>query len=247
MTRLWPLGLAIIGLLLTLSPGAVHSSLSGQTHTVYLPLIVGHGAGGATPTATRTATPTSSPTASATATSTPTQTATPTITATPTRTPTATATPTASPSPTRTPTRTATATATPTASPTPSPTAGPPVTPVPGPWSGTTGRGHAMSFEVFGGGGQWRTFALTTDWTSTACGVTTTGTVSVSIAGPGAIAGGQFGTYGLFSFSGRFDTSTTSAGTYGFANYPISYPIPVPPYICNFHLFQTGTWNAVRP
>ena len=104
-----------------------------------------------------------------------------------------------------------------------------------------------MAFDVINGGTQWRTFELTTDWTATACGVTTSGTLSVSIAGPGAITDGQFTLYGLFSFSGRFDSPISATGTYSFSNYPVSYTIPVPPYICNIHLYQMGTWTANLP
>ena len=78
-------------------------------------------------------------------------------------------------------------------------------------------------------------------------GVTTTGTVSVSITGPGTVSNGQFSTYGLFSFSGRFDTPASASGTYSFSNYPLSHPILFPPYICNIHLGQNGLWTAYLP
>ena len=118
------------------------------------------------------------------------------------------------------------------------------MTPNTGHWTGVTSRSQPMAFDVISSGGQWRSFELTTSWTVTACGVTTSGTTSVNIAGVGAIVDGQFGTYGLFSFAGRFDSPTTAAGTYSFSNYPISYSIPIPPYVCNIHLFQSGTWAA---
>lgn len=39
-------------------------------------------------------------------------------------------------------------------------------------------------------------------------------------------------------------TANDGRGTYSFSNYPISYSIPIPPYVCNIHLFQSGTWTA---
>ncbi len=101
-----------------------------------------------------------------------------------------------------------------------------------------------MAFDVISSGAQWRSFELTTDWTATVCGVTTSGTTSVNIIGAGAIVDGQFATYGLFSFAGRFDSPVTATGTYSFSNYPISFSIPIPPYVCNIHLFQSGSWTA---
>jgi hypothetical protein len=209
-----------------------------------------------TPTGTPSPTPTPSPTTAASATATPTRTSTPWATATPTRTSTAT--------PTRrhhvylplllraeavvTPTSTLTPTATRTTA-TPTATRGPGVTPLDGHWTGTTSRGHAVSFDVSHSGQQWSSFSLATDYSVSAppCGAVS-GTLQSSADGPGTITGGHMShSSGGFSMSGDFSSSTAAAGSYLYLNYTIVVTAPYPPYVCTAAFTQSGTWSASAP
>lgn len=204
-----------------------------------------------TPSATATNTPivavTDTPTATPTATTTPTDTATPTLTATFTSTPTATPTATPGPlfvpmiitNPSPTPTPTFTPTETPTSTPTeaPSPTARY--------WNGTTNREYPTSFDISLDGSEWRNFTLKTDFSAPNCGAT--GTVEILVYGPGKVTKKQFSyKSGDYTFTGKFNSETSAAGTYRFDNYEIFIGLPFPPYVCYAYLTQSGTWTATR-
>jgi len=217
----------------------------------------------ATPTVTRTGTasptPTPSPTATVARTATPTSTSSPWATPTPTRTSTATithylylplllrthaaVTPTAT-RPTATPTITTTA-----ATPTPTATRGPGATPLDGHWTGTTNRGHPVSFDVSNSGQQWGSLSLTTDYSVSAppCG-SASGTVRSTAPGPGAITGGHMSdSGGGFSMSGDFSSPSAASGSYHYINYPVVLRVPWPPYVCTGYFTQLGTWSASAP
>jgi hypothetical protein len=139
----------------------------------------------------------------------------------------------AAPPPTSTPTPTGAPTSTPTSTPTPTGTPG--GVPLPGHWTGTTSRGHPMSFDVSGDSTQWSNFTLTTDAVVGPCTVTLTTTVS----GPGTIVNNQFSsTGGTFTFTGQFSSSTASSGGYDYINFFI--------FGCG-NLTQSGTWTAAAP
>lgn len=128
--------------------------------------------------------------------------------------------------------------------PPPPPTATPTSPPSAIQWSGTTSRGHPMSFKVSVDGGQWTDFELTTDLAAPDCSVSYS-ELTVKAAGPGSIAGGFFGEQGgVFSFTGQLDSPTAAHGTYSFSNYPFVVGLSGPPFVCIYYLTQSGTWNA---
>jgi hypothetical protein len=109
----------------------------------------------------------------------------------------------------------------------------PSLPPPDGHWAGTTSRGQPMSFDVSGGGATWSNFKLKTDFSFGGC----SGTVEVTIPGPGTITNNQFsssGSGGAFSFSGQLTSLTTASGTYAFVNDPTG---------CG-SLTQSGTWTG---
>jgi hypothetical protein len=112
------------------------------------------------------------------------------------------------------------------------------VVPANGFWTGTTSRNHPMSFTVQSGGTQWSTFKLKTDYNATTCGVT--GTMELTIFGPGNIFNSQFSVSSGngFSASGQFTSSTNATGTFSFSNYPIQVGL------CTYFFNQSGTWTA---
>jgi hypothetical protein len=100
-------------------------------------------------------------------------------------------------------------------------------------WSGTTSRGYPMSFEVDSSATQWTNFKLKTNFNFGFC----SGTVEITVYGPGAITNGQFSrSSSTFSFTGQFATTYTASGTYSFTNLYISG--------CSSYLTQSGTWTA---
>ncbi len=107
--------------------------------------------------------------------------------------------------------------------------------PVDGNWSGYTHLGKPVSFIVQSGGTQWANFSLTIQITfPSSCTVTMTQTVN----GPGAIAGGQFSFTGTnFAFTGQFSSDLTASGTYAFTNQPSA---------CGTFT-HSGTWSANTP
>jgi hypothetical protein len=112
------------------------------------------------------------------------------------------------------------------------------VVPVSAGWTGTTSRNHPMSFTVQSGGTQWSTFKLKTDYNATTCGAT--GTMELTLFGPGGISNSQFSVSSGngFTATGQFTSSTNATGTFSFSNYPIQVGF------CT-HLFnQSGTWTA---
>lgn len=144
-------------------------------------------------------------------------------------------------------TATATVTATAPATATPMPTATPSeVLPAPGHWEGTTNLGKPMGFEVSLDSSQWYSFTLTTTFSAPSCGVSS-GTTTITVSGPGAIAHGQFSREGSFAFAGQFHSATTAAGTYDFINHRLAIGLPYPPWICWYTFNQSGTWTASKP
>jgi hypothetical protein len=104
-----------------------------------------------------------------------------------------------------------------------------------GSWTGTTSRGHAVSFSVSSSGTTWSNFSLTTDFNFGGC----SGTLTQTLVTPGAITNGQFaGSSSDFSFTGQFTTPTTASGTYSFTGHVIPF--------CGI-LNQSGTWTAQGP
>jgi hypothetical protein len=145
------------------------------------------------------------------------------------------------------PTATPTATTTPTPPPTSTPTATTaPGLPQPGHWTGLTSRSQPVSFDVDPGGATWREFKLKIDFSVQACGGTVAGTTEVSVAGPGAIAGGEMSYDGAtFDFGGSFGSATSADGYYSFTNHRIVAGVPYPPFTCTFYLTTSGTWSAM--
>ncbi len=118
--------------------------------------------------------------------------------------------------------------------------------PVDAAWTGSTSRGHSMSFTVSSGGTQWSTFKLKTDFVASNCGAS--GTMEITVPGPGSISGNQFSyTSSTFSFTGQFTSASAASGTYSFTNRQIVIGIPYPPYVCYYYLTQSGTWSASTP
>jgi hypothetical protein len=108
--------------------------------------------------------------------------------------------------------------------------------PADGTWTGTTSRGHPVSFNVSSSGTQWSNFTLKTDFDFGAC----EGTVQVSFTQPGTITNDQFQrSTTTFSFTGQFTGAGTASGTYNFNNLFIGG--------CNASLTQSGTWTATVP
>jgi len=115
--------------------------------------------------------------------------------------------------------------------------------PVSAGWTGTTSRGHPMLFTVQSSGTQWSSFKLKTDYNASSCGVS--GTLEITVPGPGSIATNQFSVSGgSFSAAGQFTSSTTATGTYSFTNHPIVISLPFPPFTCTYFFNQSGTWTA---
>lgn len=130
----------------------------------------------------------------------------------------------------------------PSATPLPTPTA----TATPPHWAGITSRSQPMSFDVSGNGAQWSNFKLRTDFSAPSCG--SSGTIEVTIPGPGNITANQFSYTGsTYAFTGQFLSASTASGTYAFTNYQIIIPLPGPPFICYYYLTQNGTWTANGP
>lgn len=129
--------------------------------------------------------------------------------------------------------------------PTPTPTPPPGDHPQDGAWSGTTSRNTPMSFTVQSGGTQWSQFTLETDFSTSECGGYTTGTITVTVPGPGSISDNHFAyASSNYNFAGDFSSTITANGSYAFTNYQVIIGIPYPPYVCYFYLTQNGTWNA---
>lgn len=113
-------------------------------------------------------------------------------------------------------------------------------------WTGTTDRGHPVTFKISANGSQWSDFELTTDLAAPNCNVTYS-ELTVKTAGPASISGGWFGQIGgVFSFTGQLDSETSAHGTYAFSNYPFVVGLQGPPFVCIYYLTQSGTWNAGR-
>ena len=112
------------------------------------------------------------------------------------------------------------------------------VVPVSADWAGTTSRNYPMSFTVQSSGTQWSNFKLKTNFNATNCGAT--GTLELTIIGPGSISNSQFNVSSGNGFTahGQFTSSTSANGTYTFTN----YPIPIGP--CTYFFNQSGTWTA---
>ena len=105
-----------------------------------------------------------------------------------------------------------------------------------------------MSFDISSDGTQWSNFKLKTDFSTTSCGGSTSGTIETTITGPGSISGNQFSFSGsTFSFMGKFNSPTTASGTYAFTNLQIVIGLPYPPYVCYYYLTQSGTWTSNGP
>ncbi len=116
---------------------------------------------------------------------------------------------------------------------------------VPGHWSGVTNRSYPMSFDVIGSGSQWQTFVLKTGYSSPYG----SGTIELTIPGPGSISGNQFNysnSDGTYSFSGQFTSDAAATGTYAFSNYRMQTYVPYPPYFTYYYFTQSGTWTATR-
>jgi len=111
-----------------------------------------------------------------------------------------------------------------------------PVPPAPeGHWTGTTSRGHPMSFDVSSGGATWSNFKLKTNFVIGGC----SGTTETTFSGPGPITNNQFsGGSSTLSFSGQLTSLTAASGTYNYVNQFIPN--------CGY-LTQSGTWTANLP
>ncbi len=111
-----------------------------------------------------------------------------------------------------------------------------------GEWTGTTSRGHSISFDVGSGSNQWSNFSLETDWSSG----DSSGTIEINVEGPEDISGNRFRYYGDgYYFDGEFTSPSTASGTYTFTDYKIT--ISDNPYPQYYYLNQTGEWTATGP
>ena len=130
-----------------------------------------------------------------------------------------------------------------TATPTQTPTSG--NTLASGRWAGATNRGYSMSFGVSTDSTQWSNFKVKTDYVATTCW-NTSGTIEITLPGPGNIANNQFsGSGNNFAFAGQFDSTTAAHGTYNLTGYLIVIMSPsIPPIPCLYYLYQSGTWTA---
>jgi hypothetical protein len=114
-------------------------------------------------------------------------------------------------------------------------------------WTGETNGGSPVSFVVINSGTQWSNFRLKTFFNAIPCN--TSGSIQVTISGPGNITNSQFSnsSTALFHFHGQFTSQYTATGTYKFTNYPVTVYTPFPPAPCTHYLNQSGTWTATAP
>jgi hypothetical protein len=111
-------------------------------------------------------------------------------------------------------------------------------------WTGMTFWNEPMSFKVINSGTQWSTFKLKAVF----AGCSASGTIEITVFGPGNITNDQFSYSGsTFSFTGQFTSPFTATGTYSFNNHLIVVSLPYPPYVCYVHFNQSGTWSASTP
>jgi S-layer homology domain len=107
--------------------------------------------------------------------------------------------------------------------------------PYDGAWTGTTSRGHPVSFSVSSSGTQWSNFSLTTDFNFGSC----SGTFTQTLITPGPITNNQFNrTSGDLAITGQFTSQGIASGTYSYTNHLIPF--------CG-SLTQSGTWTAQVP